>query len=66
MSAGVYRRLTGNIFVFAGAVRREGEKGRMARPLVVVHSGSTTMEESGFSLRSWVRVRRRVPAGGVG
>lgn len=64
-SLGVYLRLTGNIFVFGGAVRREGLKRRMPRPLVVVHSGRTTMLESGFSRTSVERGTRRAFGGGV-
>lgn len=43
ISAAVYRRLTGKIFAVGGAVRRDVLKGRMPRPLVVVHSGKTTI-----------------------
>jgi hypothetical protein len=65
ISGAVYRKLTGNIFVFAGAVRRLGLNGRMARPFVVVHSGITTMAESGLSLRSWLSVTNRAEGKGV-
>ncbi len=33
----------GKIFAVGGAVRRDGLNGRMPRPLVVVHSGKTTI-----------------------
>ena len=39
--------------VFAGTPRRLGLNCRMARPLLVVPSGKTTIDESGFS---WSRV----------
>lgn len=39
ISPAVYRRLIGKILALGGAVRSEGLKGRMPRPLVVVHSG---------------------------
>ena len=39
ISPAVYRRLVGKILVSEGAVRSDGLKGRMPRPLVVVHSG---------------------------
>lgn len=42
ISGAVYLRLTGNTFVFRGAVRRLGPRGKMPLPLVVVHSGKTT------------------------
>ena len=50
ISAGVYRRLTGKIFVLGGAVSRLGLKGKIPRPFVVVHSGKTTTGRSGLSL----------------
>ena len=42
MSAGVYRKLIGKIFVLEGTVRREALKGSIPRPFVVVHSGNIT------------------------
>lgn len=42
ISAAVYLRLMGKIFIIEGQVRSEVLKGRMPRPLVVVHSGNTT------------------------
>ena len=49
ISAGEYRRFTEKIFAFAGALKRLGLSSRMPRPLLAVHSGRTTMTESGFS-----------------
>lgn len=43
-SAGVYRRLTGKICVLDGIARRERLRGRIPRPLVVVHSGNMATE----------------------
>ena len=43
ISAAVYRRLTGKIFAVSGVVRRDVLNGRMPFPLVVVHSGNTTI-----------------------
>jgi hypothetical protein len=37
----------------------------MARPFVDVHSGITTMAESGLSFRSWLRVTKRADGEGV-
>ena len=51
MSAVVYRRLMGNILVFGGTVRRDGLKGRIPLPFVVVHSGYTTTMDEGLSRR---------------
>ena len=48
-SAGVYLRLTGKILVLAGTVRRLGQKGRIPRPLVAVHSGKTATQLPGHS-----------------
>ena len=39
ISPAVYRILIGKILVSEGVVRSDGLKGRMPRPLVVVHSG---------------------------
>lgn len=39
ISPAVYRRLIGKILASGGAVRSDGLKERMPRPLVVVHSG---------------------------
>lgn len=44
-----------------GAVRRDGERGRMARPFVVVHSGRTTMAREGLRDMRAERVVRGVP-----
>lgn len=55
-SAGVYRILIGNIGVSAGVVSIEGEKRRIPRPLVGVHSGKRATLRLGFSAR-------RVPSG---
>jgi hypothetical protein len=57
--------LTGNIFVLEGAVRRLELKGSIARPLDVVHSGSTTTEESGFSFNRADRVTSLAFLGGA-
>ena len=64
-SAGEYRRLTGNIFVFGGVLRMLGDSERIPRPLEVVHSGRTTTAESGFSLRTVDKGTRRAPLGGI-
>ena len=55
MSGGVYRRLIGNILVFGGVVRRLGLNGKIPLPLVVVHSGKTTITLSGCSVTSVFR-----------
>jgi len=55
MSGGVYRRLMGKILVPGGVVKRLGLKGRIPRPLVVVHSGNTTMTRFGCSATSVFR-----------
>ena len=47
-SAGLYFSDVGNVFVFAGAVARLGERGRMAREFVGVVSGNMTMVLLGF------------------
>lgn len=65
MSPGVYLKFTGKILVFGGAVSKEGLNGKMPRPFVVVHSGSTQMAESGFSLRRSASVTNFAPRGGV-
>ena len=52
MSAGVYRKLIGKILTPGGVVRREGLKGRIPLPFVVVHSGYTTITRFEFSLMS--------------
>jgi len=65
ISAGEYRRFTGYTFVLGGADRRLGERGRMARPFEVVHSGKTTIIESGFSFRSVESGTSRAPGGGT-
>lgn len=46
-------------------MRREGLNGKIALPFVVVHSGRTTMDESGFSLKSVVSGTRRALLAGV-
>lgn len=51
-SGGVYRRLIGNILVPGGVVSRLGLNGRIPLPLVVVHSGKTTITLFGCSLTS--------------
>lgn len=43
ISGAVYLKLMGKIFVLAPTVTKDGAKGRIPRPLVVVHSGKTTM-----------------------
>src|SRR6266536_2002316 len=55
ISVGEYRRLIGKIFVLGWVVRRLGLNGRMPLPLVVVHSGKTTMHLFGCSSRSVFR-----------
>ena len=55
----------GKIFAREGAVRREGLKERMPRPLVVVHSGKTVMARYGFLRMSVCRSTRAVFGGGV-
>jgi len=45
-------------------VRRDGDGGSMARPFVVVHSGKTTMQRSGFALMSCSSVVRYFVFGG--
>lgn len=47
MSAGVYRRLMGNILVVEGTDSSEGLNGRIPRPFVVEHSGKTTIGRLG-------------------
>ncbi len=49
---------------WAGAVRREGLKCRMPRPLVVVHSGKTTTTRVGWSVRRVWRSVSGVLGGG--
>lgn len=56
--------LTGKILVLGGAESRLGENGRIPRPFVVVHSGSTTMIAEGFSASSAESVVRRADGGG--
>ena len=65
MSPGVYRRLTGNIFAFRGAVSRDGLNGNIPRPFVVVHSGKTTTGRLWCSRRSVWRSTRLACGGGV-
>lgn len=65
ISAGAYRKLRGKILVLGGVVRRLGLKGRMPRPFEVVHSGSTTIEESGLSLISLLRGTSLAPGAGL-
>jgi len=50
--------------VLGGAESRLSEKGRMPRPFVVVHSGSTTMMAEGLSASSAESVVRRAEGGG--
>lgn len=52
--------------VLAGAASKEGASGRMARPLVAVHSGKTTMQRSGLAaIRASRVVRYDVFGGGA-
>ena len=64
MSATVYLRLTGKTLVLVGAERRHGLKGRMPRPLLVVHSGKMTMTRLVFCCTYVSRSISFVPAGG--
>lgn len=50
--------------VVVGAVRRLGLKGKIPRPLVVVHSGNTTMTRFGCSFTNVARSVIRAPFGG--
>ena len=59
MSGAVYRRWTGKTFVFGGTVNRLGLKGKMPRPLLVVHSGKTTITRSLYFERRVSRSMRR-------
>jgi len=54
----------GNIGVPSGVLSREGEKRRIPRPLVGVHSGKRAMLRLGFSARRWERGMSLVPGGG--
>lgn len=57
-SGGFQRRLVGKIGVAGGAVAKDGDSGRIARPLVGVHSAGSTMMLSGcfftISAKVWV------------
>lgn len=66
MSAGVYRRLTGNILVLGDTLSSAGLKGRIPRPLVVVHSGKIAIVAPGFSATSAESEVSFAPRGGVG
>lgn len=66
ISGAVYLKLMGKIFVFAPTVRSEGAKGRIPRPLVVVHSGKTTMGWFAYCFSSEVRGTREALRGGWG
>lgn len=66
ISGAVYLKLMGKIFVFAPTVSREGVKGRIPRPLVVVHSGKTTMGWFGYCFSRAVRGTRDAFVGGWG
>lgn len=46
-------------------MRRLGLNGRMPRPFEVVHSGSTTMDESGLSLISSLKGTSLAPGAGL-
>ena len=48
-----------------GVVSREGLKGKMPLPLVLVHSGNTTMMRSGFARTSASRSVRCDDGGGA-
>lgn len=48
-SGGVYRMLTGKMWMSDGHWRTLGLKGRIALPLVVPHSGKTAMTRFGYS-----------------
>lgn len=63
-SGGVYRKLMGNILVFAGVVKRFGLSGIIPPPLVVVHSGNTTMTLVGCSATSVCKSVIFAPFGG--
>ena len=65
MSAGVYLRLIGNIFVLRGAVKRDALNGSIARPLVVVHSGKTATARFGYRSMSVCRSTRLARLGGA-
>lgn len=55
-SAGEYRSETGKILVPFDAERREGDKRSTPLPLLVVHSGNTTMTRRGFAATSSAKV----------
>lgn len=55
----------GKILLFAGADSNDGERGRMPRPLVVVHSGKTQMIRLGCSRASCAKVVSDSVEGGL-
>lgn len=64
ISDGVYRKLIGKILILDGTVKMLGDSSRIPRPFDVVHSGKTTIAESGFSLRRVERDTRRADGDG--
>jgi hypothetical protein len=63
-SAGVYRRLTGKIRLFAGTPSKLGLNGSMPLPLVVVVSGKTTIIRLGCFATRVSKSVRFAPCGG--
>ena len=54
-SAGLYRRLVGKMGTVSGVLAREGDRGSMPLPLVVVDSAKTTMMRLGFfAINCWM------------
>lgn len=53
ISAGVYLKLIGKIFEARGALCKDLLKGRIARPLVVVHSGKMTITRPALCCINW-------------
>jgi len=64
MSGGEYRKLIGNIFVPGEAVKRLGLNGKIPLPLVVVHSGKTTIHLCGCCSINVPRSSIFAPLGG--
>jgi hypothetical protein len=56
--------LTGKILVLDGTPRSDLLRGRMPRPLVVVHSGNKTIERLGYLSTRVERSTRREPGAG--
>lgn len=65
-SAGVYRKLMGNMATSFGVVSKLGANLRIPRPLVVVASGNTTTVRLGLARRRVATVANLAPPGGDG